>query len=814
MARLERLVLQGFKSFKRKTSIPISPGFSAITGPNGSGKSNIGDAIAFVLGKSSSRALRAKKAEELIFHGSKSKEGAEYAQVVLYFDNSGGAIPLQEKEISIGRRINRNGVSTYRLNGRVVTRQQVVDLLSQAGIHPDGYNMIRQGDVNQLVDMDAVQRRRILDEIAGIKDYDEKREKASKELETVEGKVREAEILLAEKSSVMEKLRAERDAALEHQRLTQELEKVRESLLIKDYTLAKDGLDKAAQEAAAKEAEFKASEAEVARLDKELEAAEQSLTSLTKAVVEASGQLTISKKISSLQAGVEARKMRLAGLDRELERMEGMIERVSRIENRINPSLRGVLQIPGVKGVLADLVVVPQKYRVAVEVGAGGHLRDIVVDTMETAVRCVNFLKQQRLGRARFLPLTKIDPGRKGPLPPRSLGWLSQLVHFDQQYAPAMEFVFGRTAAVDTIETAKEIIRTQRVRMVSLDGDLVEASGAVMGGYYKAPSAGAEMKDSLKEKQQLFAEREALEREIQVLSKELAGLADKEKGTRTFDAEKERVGIDRRLEELRSRRRDGYERRLVLQQELGKLHIQKAKLEARFDNLKMQAPPEGKPPYDLSISALKQREVEAGDRLQQLGPVNMKSLQEFDALMGEFEEFKEKVDQIVAERGAILQSIQAIEGRRLETFNKTMHAVARHFREVYTDVTGGEAELLLENPANVETGLIIRASPPGKRLLSMDNMSGGEKTLTAFAFMFALQKHKPAPFYILDEADATLDRRNSEKVGLLLKKQSKNAQYIIISHNDSVVKEADQIYGVTMADGESKVLGVELPENN
>ncbi len=132
---------------------------------------------------------------------------------------------------------------------------------------------------------------------------------------------------------------------------------------------------------------------------------------------------------------------------------------------------------------------------------------------------------------------------------------------------------------------------------------------------------------------------------------------------------------------------------------------------------------------------------------------------------------------------------------------------------MYRELTGGQAELELEKAGDLTSGLLIKASPPGKKLLNIDAMSAGEKTLTAFAFLFAIQRHKPAPFYMLDEADATLDKTNSKRVAELIKKQSKLAQFIVISHNDTIVREADQIYGVTMEDGESKVLAIKLPEN-
>jgi chromosome segregation protein len=126
-------------------------------------------------------------------------------------------------------------------------------------------------------------------------------------------------------------------------------------------------------------------------------------------------------------------------------------------------------------------------------------------------------------------------------------------------------------------------------------------------------------------------------------------------------------------------------------------------------------------------------------------------------------------------------------------------------------MVGGAASLTLENPLDLESGLIIQANPKGKMLLNIDAMSGGEKTLTALAFLFAVQEYKSAPFYVLDEVDAALDKENSKKVAELIKSLSKEAQFIVITHNDTTIKYGDRVYGVTIEAGESKILGLELP---
>ncbi|HLD78769.1 MAG TPA: AAA family ATPase, partial [archaeon] len=146
-------------------------------------------------------------------------------------------------------------------------------------------------------------------------------------------------------------------------------------------------------------------------------------------------------------------------------------------------------------------------------------------------------------------------------------------------------------------------------------------------------------------------------------------------------------------------------------------------------------------------------------------------------------------------------------------FERTLTEVAKHFKSVYAELTNGEADLALENPETIESGLMIRAQPPGKRLLAIDSMSGGEKTLTAFAFLFAIQRHKPMPFYILDEADAALDKANSKRVVELLRSHAQSAQFIVVTHNDHTIRGADQVYGVSMEDGESKVIALQLPSD-
>ncbi|MBU5557657.1 MAG: AAA family ATPase, partial [Candidatus Aenigmarchaeota archaeon] len=163
------------------------------------------------------------------------------------------------------------------------------------------------------------------------------------------------------------------------------------------------------------------------------------------------------------------------------------------------------------------------------------------------------------------------------------------------------------------------------------------------------------------------------------------------------------------------------------------------------------------------------------------------------------------------ERDRVIGIIADIEGRRKSSFMTTLTAIAEQFKIIYNDLTGGEGNLKLEDPENIESGLLIEACPPGRKVLNIDAMSGGEKTMTALAFLFAIQRFRAAPFYVLDEIDAALDKPNTKKMVDLIKKYSDRAQFIVISHNDSTVAAADCVYGVSMEDGESKLVGIRMP---
>jgi len=221
--RINKIVLNGFKSFAKHTELLFNGNFNCVLGPNGSGKSNVLDAICFVLGKSSAKSLRAEKSANLIYNGGKSKKPSKTGEVSIFFDNENKTFPTEDKEVKITRIVRQNGQSVYKINDQTRTRQEIIDLLSIAKINPDGYNIILQGDIVKFVEMHPNLRRELIGEIAGISVYEEKKHKAILELDKVDEKLKETEIVLAERNTYLKELKKDRDQALKYKDMSDKI---------------------------------------------------------------------------------------------------------------------------------------------------------------------------------------------------------------------------------------------------------------------------------------------------------------------------------------------------------------------------------------------------------------------------------------------------------------------------------------------------------------------------------------------------------------------------------------------------------------
>lgn len=223
---------------------------------------------------------------------------------------------------------------------------------------------------------------------------------------------------------------------------------------------------------------------------------------------------------------------------------------------------------------------------------------------------------------------------------------------------------------------------------------------------------------------------------------------------------------------------------------------------------------------DIDVNALVPTEISTEDitnkiqrlqkRMEDMEPVNMLAIQAYDEVKARHDELKTQIETLSNERKEILEKMNGFEKQKKENFMTTYNNLDKNFKEVFSQLSEGEGNLVLENPDNpFAGGLTINAQIRDKTKQKLVSMSGGEKALTALAFVFAIQKYMPAPFYALDEVDASLDELNRDRLSKILKEQSKNTQFIVVTHKQNMIKSADRTIGVTQKEkGKTLVTGI------
>ncbi len=839
MTKINKLVLTGFKSFRNKTVVPFFDGMTAVIGENGAGKSNLFDALSFVMGRRSSQ-MRAERLEHLIFNGGERLSPANTAEVTLHLDNSDGDFneffgDERVAEVMLGRRITRKS-STYTFMGKACSRAMVDRVLEMGRIDPDGQQLIAQGRITEIIKRNAIKRREIIDEVSGIAAYDEKRKKAIAELKDVKTKLNTHRVILAERHRRLLGLARERDAALAYQHLTEEQSLLEKSIRHRQRERLVERLERAKAERVGMAQKIEALEAQVTKLDLAIENKEWALEGMREDL-EGGDQIVLVKEVERLRSEIINRQGQIDLKSQQVKNLQEMIDEVAKIkaQTRVQPTAAGrnravqaLLERKrgGVYGTIASLSTPRDGFQVAFETAAGGHMNDVIVDSRETAIECIDYLKKNRLGRARILPLRRLVAGRKSLASadalklPGVIDYAINLVDFDSKYRRAFEYILSDAIIVENLAAVRNV---DGVRAITLDGDLQSKGGALTGGWRAGTGKDkrAENKpsdttfDTAKKRQQISRinrEMAKLREEIESLTekltdkeKELAQEQDKKQETKG-----EASSRSDELRALREQRRDAYRNLENLRRSMTRYERQEAEAQAELEALGEEEQ-ESAEFIEGSVADL-ERQIESNRRrLRRLEPINMRAIDEYAVYEREYNEFRDRVEALEAEKREIEALIGQIEERKREKFMDTLEAINSQFSHTFTKLfSGGSASLELEEEGNISSGLLIKANPPDKEPHVIDALSGGEQTLVATAFIFALQEYQRAPFFVLDEIDAALDRMNITLLGRMLREYANKIQVIVVSHNEETVRHADRAYGVTIKNGASQILALNL----
>ncbi|MDY4488515.1 MAG: AAA family ATPase [Candidatus Limivicinus sp.] len=571
---LKALEIQGFKSFPDKTRLTFEKDITAIVGPNGSGKSNISDAILWVMGEQRSKALRGTKMEDVIFGGTEKRGKLGFAQVSLIIDNSAHIFDSDSSEIMLTRRYYRSGESEYYINRESVRLKDINSLLMDTGLGRDGYSIIGQGRIADIVSTKSTDRREVFEEAAGISRFRYRKEEAERKLEKTEenllrinDKIEELEMqvgplkkqaetakrylvlrdeLRVKEISVwmetLDKLRAQAQAiALEYSQTTGELEKAREELKalyassgsISERMHQKDVETEQARErlsaaesaaaecdsaAAVLRANVKSSTESMQRMLSDIAQQETRAAEIRSQMDEGNKRIAqIGQELKALEEQTKQNNNVLDGCRMKLKSREDMVNQLSdkvtqlavdgrSMDSRIHmlsemekdyegyskavktvmrEAERGTLR--GIHGPVANLVKADEECALAIETALGAAAQNIVTDTQNDGRSAIEMLKRRDAGRATFLPVDTIRGNvmRDAPVnDPGFVGVAYDLVQFDPKYKDIFASLLGRTVIAETLGDAVRMSKANgnRLRIVTLDGQLINAGGSMTGG--------------------------------------------------------------------------------------------------------------------------------------------------------------------------------------------------------------------------------------------------------------------------------------------------------------------------------------------
>ncbi len=336
----------------------------------------------------------------------------------------------------------------------------------------------------------------------------------------------------------------------------------------------------------------------------------------------------------------------------------------------------------------------------------------------------------------------------------------------------------------DLIKTKKDEIAEKEKNNIKLEEDKVKFNSEI-DELNKKVEVLAEQIEVIQEKLgKLLTKRDEIANEINEL--------EKDKHIKSSDIER----IAEQIESFKARRRELEPQLDSAKEELEKTGADISKLE----------------PVEISIEEITSKIQRLDKKMSEMGDVNMRAITTYDEKLQRQEELKERIQVLTKERKEILDRMSGYEQQKKEAFMKTYNNINENFKEVFHQLSEGEGALKLENPEDpLSGGMTIEAQPRDKKLQRLESMSGGEKALTALAFVFAIQRYLPSPFYALDEVDANLDTINVERIAQMVQKQSKDTQFIVVSHRKPMIESANRTIGVTQKEkGITKVTGVKL----
>ena len=800
--RLKHISLSGFKSFVDPTRIPFPSDMSAVVGPNGCGKSNIIDAVRWVLGEGSAKNLRGDSMSDVIFNGSVARPASSRASVELVFDNSSGRLGGEYSsysEISVKRQVDHEGLSSYYLNGSSCRRKDITDIFLGTGLGPRSYAVIEQEMATKLISSKPEELRSHIEEVAGISVYKERRKETESRIKKTKENLDRVNDLKKEIDRNLLKLKQQIKSAEKYDLAKQNLKKFRSLKLASNWLASSEKVKEMELNQKRQEIEIqkKISEKEkintqivetrnnqsnlLLQIEKmqesfyssgaEISKSEQELISLEEKVVLTNNEIeSINQKIIALNSNIKSEKNAIEQIRTSLEKETNALEEAKNDFEKLQISSSPEEFLDKLLNDIGNLIV--KIKNLSESANFDNELREVLSDSTNI---------QSGLSRYKA-EFKNISDAEKGALNEKR-----------EKYTKAIQEVANKNLEISKLEGAIHSKQKEIETFQSKTKELSESRESLMIPINEIKEEIKPLLDKRSGNQnELTALRNNFERtneEIRTLEKNL------------------NIG-EIKIEELKSLSNSSVveKQKFITEAEILQKQIQSeyGELQTVLDKLE--------PEFDLAFI---ENEIERFNKqIESIGPINLAAKEEFKIEEERNQEIESQLNELNKAIETLQSAIKKIDQESRTKFQDTLDSVNSEIAKLFPKLFGGgHAKLELTGEDVLESGVVLKAMPPGKKNVSVSQLSGGEKAMSAIAMVFSFFSLNPSPFCILDEIDAPLDDLNTFRYISMVEEMSKKIQFIYITHNKISMEKSKHLMGITMEEaGVSRLVSVDVEE--
>ena len=801
--RLKHISLSGFKSFVDPTRIPFPSDMSAVVGPNGCGKSNIIDAVRWVLGEGSAKNLRGDSMSDVIFNGSVARPASSRASVELVFDNSSGRLGGEYSsysEISVKRQVDHEGLSSYYLNGSSCRRKDITDIFLGTGLGPRSYAVIEQEMATKLISSKPEELRSHIEEVAGISVYKERRKETESRIKKTKENLDRVNDLKKEIDRNLLKLKQQIKSAEKYDLAKQNLKKFRSLRLASNWLASSEKVKEMELNQKRQEIEIQKKISEKEKINTQIEEtrnnqsnlllqiekmqesfyssgaeiskSEQELISLEEKVVSTNNEIeSIDKKIIALNSDINGEKNAIDQIRTSLEGEANSLEQAKNDFEKLQISSSPEEFLDKLLNDIGSLIV-KIKNLSSEGINFEDELREVLSDSTNI---------QSGLSRYKA-EFKNISDAEKGALNEKR-----------EKYTRAIQEVANKNLEISKLEGA---IQSKQKEIETFQSKIKELSQSRESLMIPINEIKEEIKPLLDKRSGNQNELTALRNNFERTNEEI----------RTLE---KNLNIEEiKIEELKSISNSSVveKQKFITEAEILQKQIQSeyGELQTVLDKLE--------PEFDIAFI---ENEIEKFNRkIESIGPINLAAKEEFKIEEERNSEIESQLNELNKAIETLQSAIKKIDQESRTKFQDTLDSVNSEIAKLFPKLFGGgHAKLELTGEDVLESGVVLKAMPPGKKNVSVSQLSGGEKAMSAIAMVFSFFSLNPSPFCILDEIDAPLDDLNTFRYISMVEEMSKKIQFIYITHNKISMEKSKHLMGITMEEaGVSRLVSVDVEE--